>query len=83
MAGSAFKDARVVEMSKSFDTVLVDCDSQSELADQYSIQVQPTVIYAASDGTALVTTLDAVGADEVLSEMQSALEHLKKPDAPK
>lgn len=72
MAGTAFKDARVVEAAKAFDPVLVDITAQSELAAKYAIQVTPTVIYAAPDGTGLVMTIDAVTADEILADMASA-----------
>ena len=77
MAGTAFKDARVVEAAKAFDAVLVNTKSAKELAEKYAIQVTPTVIYASPDGKALVMTIDAVTADEILADMASALERPK------
>lgn len=77
MAGTAFKDARVVAAAKAFDPVLVNTKTAKELAARYAIQVTPTVIYAAPDGKALVMTIDAVGADEVLADMASALDRPK------
>jgi hypothetical protein len=79
MAGTAFKDAKVLELAKSFDAVLVNCETNADLVEKYAVQTQPTVVYASSDGTALTTNIDAASAEEVVAEMNGALEKVKNP----
>jgi thioredoxin-like negative regulator of GroEL len=73
LAGTAFKDKRVVEKSKSFERVLVNVDTEAELAAQYNVGTTPTIVYVAPGGKALAMTIDVVPADEVLADMESAL----------
>lgn len=79
MAGTAFKDARVVEKSKSFIPVLVNVEAEQELAGTYNVGTTPTIVYVAPGGKALVVTIDAVTPDEALADMDAALVALARP----
>ena len=69
----------MVEKSKSFERVLVNVDTEAELAGQYNVGTTPTIVYVAPGGKALAMTIDVVPADEVLADMESALAALARP----
>jgi thioredoxin-like negative regulator of GroEL len=69
----------VVEKSKSFERVLVNVDTEAELAGQYNVGTTPTIVYVAPGGKALAMTIDVVPADEILADMDSALTALARP----
>jgi thioredoxin-like negative regulator of GroEL len=79
LAGTAFKDARVVAKSKSFEPVLVNIETEPELAGQYNVSSTPTIVYVAPGGKALAVTIDAVEPDEALADMDAALAALARP----
>ncbi len=82
MAGSAFKDARVVAKAKAeFVPLLIDVAAKPDWKARHAIESTPTVVYATSDGETIAQTEDVQPADQVLEDMGLALEFLKDPDA--
>jgi hypothetical protein len=69
----------VVEKSKSFEGVLVNIETEPELAGQYNVGTTPTIVYVAPGGKALAMTIDVVTPDEALADMESALAALARP----
>ena len=83
LAGTAFKDARVVAKAKSFEPVLVDLRQAGGLVEKYGVAVTPTIVYVAPGGKAVAITIDVVSADEALADMDSALAATARPAEPK
>ena len=69
----------MVEKSKSFERVLVNVDTEAELAGQYNVGTTPTIVYVAPGGKALAMTIDVVTPEEALADMESALAALTRP----
>ena len=69
----------MVEKSKSFVPVLVNAETEVELAGQYNVGSTPTIVYVAPGGKALAVTIDVVTPEEALADMESALAALARP----
>ncbi len=77
MAGTAFKDPRVVELARSFVPVLVDARTHSEVFDGYGMSATPAVVLAGPDGKAVASLEGLQTADAVLDGMRTALDSAK------
>jgi hypothetical protein len=77
MGAGAFKDPRVVAASKDFVTALVDAEADAPLAERYNVRGVPTIVYTDAAGEACGNTTGASAADEVLRDIQGALNTLK------
>jgi hypothetical protein len=82
MAGSAFTDARVVEMvRKEFVAVLVDTRGEADAAwvREHGVQLTPHLVVTDGEGEQWGFLSDVHGADEVLAMAKDALDMLRAP----
>jgi hypothetical protein len=81
MAGSAFRDARVVDLVKrDFVPVLVDVKSAADArwVREHGAQLTPHVVFADSEGEQWGFLSDYHGADAVLAEADQAMKLMRE-----
>ena len=86
MAGSAFRDVRVVAMvKKDFVAVLVDTrgDADAKWVAEHGVQLTPHLVVTDAEGEQWGFLSDVHGADDVLRMAQDALELLRDSAEPK
>jgi hypothetical protein len=81
MAGTAFKDARVVaKITEGFTPVLVDFDSEKRLASDQGISTLPTIAYAMTDMDVIEWTQDYQEPDALLKALDEVLADIAEGD---
>ena len=76
MAGSAFKDKRVVDLvAKEFVAVLIDtlAHDETKMVAEHGVSVTPHLVIGDSEGEQWGVLSDVHTADEVIAEVNSAL----------
>ena len=76
---ATFKDPRVVAAAEQFVVALVDNDANEALAERYGVKGVPMIVYADPAGEALGATI-GVNADELLTDLKSALTTMKEDE---
>ncbi|QGJ70255.1 Hypothetical protein PBC10988_19500 [Planctomycetales bacterium 10988] len=74
MMEEALSDTRIVAQSQDFICVLVDADKEPEVCKTFQISGFPTVQFLSPQGTPLNRLVGSRPAEQVLYEMQTALE---------
>lgn len=77
MLNTTYKDAKVVEKSKTFVPVLVDLDKHQDLAKKYQFEAIPTVIFLDAKGKVLEKHTGYLAAADFLKLMEKAQKKLK------
>jgi len=77
MLATTYKDKTVVERAKKFVPVLVNVDKQQNLANKYSVESIPTVLFLDVKGKVLVRSVGYLGREDFLKLMDEAAKKAK------
>ena len=74
MAGEAFVNPQVVDLSQRFVCVLIDADAQAEVCRQFRVSAYPTVQFVSPQGMLLNRMEGKRPSNQVMMAMQTALQ---------
>jgi hypothetical protein len=78
LAGSAFKNADVIEAMEHFTPILVDGDTEKGVVGDYGVSGYPHIIFANVKGETVSRVRGAVPTAKFLSEVESAKKKAKR-----
>ena len=74
MKETTYHNPEVIEFSKSFIRVIIDYDTQKNIADQYDIQNIPAYVILHSDGTTIESFVGYHSPAEFISKLKTAIQ---------
>ena len=83
MDEETYPDRAVVAETKHFVMVKVDVDARNDLASHYGISSLPTIVWLRPNGKAVVGTIGALEARDLISAMRQASKRIKKQEVKK